>query len=359
MHRRVGDHAAASDCYNDALRAANELGGLEGTAVAGWALHERAATAEAFSGYHRGAVAAYTQALKLRLDAHGATHPDVATTLWHRGRALRGCRDDGAARRDFAEVLRIRKATLGGDHPSVATCQVQLAACSVADGRHPEAARLYDAARKPSGKAVPVRVVLPSSRGASDAPRMVPSKGVVSSKVGPAAPQARKIREARFGQNHPACGACALAGAEVHALLGDHERASILYAKAYARPSGKRNSPRGSVASSPRNYPRRGGAATTLLVRTPRLGLRLAKKPRVVRYHSFSHSGGKYRSKARRAWLACRYESLLRSVSPTAHPASSWGDQSYTAASKSPSRRSPFFADSRRVGMRASLSLQR
>ena len=120
-----------------------------------------------------------------------------------------------------------------------------------------------------------------------------------------------------------------------------------------------RNSPRGSVASSPRNYPRRGGAATTLLVRTPRLGLRLAKKPRVVRYHSFSHSGGKYRSKARRAWLACRYESLLRSVSPTAHPASSWGDQSYTAASKSPSRRSPFFADSRRVGMRASLSLQR
>lgn len=229
VHRVVGHFGAARDCYNDALAVAEALGGDEGTAVAGSALHERAATAEAASGHHESAVRAYTKALDVRRGVHGPDHPDVANTLWCRGRAKHRSGDDGGALADFKAVLAIRLATLGPSHPAVATCQTQLAVVHLAEGEHREAAALYDAARA--------------------------------------------IREARFGPGHPACGSSALAAAEIYGFLGDHERASMLYARAY---------------------------------------------------HSFYKAGPHYRYRANKAWLRCRYESLLRAVSKKPVDDRSW-----------------------------------
>jgi hypothetical protein len=108
-------------------------------------------------------------------------------------------------------------------------CQTQLAVVHLAEGEHREAAALYDAARA--------------------------------------------IREARFGPGHPACGSSALAAAEIYGFLGDHERASMLYARAY---------------------------------------------------HSFYKAGPHYRYRANKAWLRCRYESLLRAVSKKPVDDRSW-----------------------------------
>ena len=70
-HRLVGEDRRASECYNAVVTAAKAIGGREGTALVGRALHERAVTAEAASGYHEGAAAAYSQALRLRREALG------------------------------------------------------------------------------------------------------------------------------------------------------------------------------------------------------------------------------------------------------------------------------------------------
>ncbi|KAH8052065.1 hypothetical protein JL722_10514 [Aureococcus anophagefferens] len=210
-----------ADAAHAALKAAQR------TAVAGSALHERAATAEAASGHHESAVR--VRALDVRTGVHGPDHPDVANTLWCRGRAKHRSGDDGGALADFKAVLAIRLATLGPSHPAVATCQTQLAVVHLAAGEHREAAALYDAARA--------------------------------------------IREARFGPGHPACGSSALAAAEIHGFLGDHERASMLYA---------------------------------------------------VAYHSFYKAGPHYRYRANKAWLRCRYESLLRAVSKKPVDDRSW-----------------------------------
>ena len=45
--------------------------------------------------------------------------------------------------------------------------------------------------------------------------------------------RARRIREKQWGPTHVLSGECAKLGARVHAQLGDHEKASMLYARAY------------------------------------------------------------------------------------------------------------------------------
>ena len=180
------------------------------------ALHERAVTAEAASGYHEGAAAAYSQALRLRREALGPTHADVAETLWRRGRARWKSGDCGGAREDFEEVLRIREA-LNEDEEVLAIVLVELGGAAQADS--------------------PCR----SRR------RARPRAAHPREAVGPDARFVRRVRE----------------GARVHAQLGDHEKASMLYARAY---------------------------------------------------HAFAKTKDR-RKAARKAWLACRRESLLGALS--------------------------------------------
>jgi len=217
-HRLVGEDRRASECYNAVVTAAKAIGGREGTALVGRALHERAVTAEAASGYHEGAAAAYSQALRLRREALGATHADVAETLWRRGRARWKSGDCGGAREDFEEVLRIREA-LNEDEEVLAIVLVELGGAAQADSRLPLAAASFD--------------------------------------------RARRIREKQWGPTHVLSGECAKLGARVHAQLGDHEKASMLYARAY---------------------------------------------------HAFAKTKDR-RKAARKAWLACRRESLRGALS--------------------------------------------
>ena len=217
-HRALGEDRAASECYNAALAAASNIGGRAGAALQGRALHERAVTAEAASGYFAGAAAAYSQVLKLRREALGPTHEHVAETLWRRGRARWKSGDANGARLDFEEVLRIKEA-LGADEEDVAIVLVELGGAAQADARLPRAAQCFD--------------------------------------------RARRIREKTLGPTHVLSGECAKLGAKVHGKLGDHEKASLLYARAY---------------------------------------------------HAFAKHGDR-RKAARRAWLACRRESLKRALS--------------------------------------------
>jgi len=218
VHRALGEDRAASECYNAALVAAASIGGRAGAALQGRALHERAVTAEAASGYHEGAAAAYSQALKLRREALGPTHEHVAETLWRRGRARWKSGDANGARIDFEEVLRIKEA-LDADEEDVAIVLVELGGAAQADARLPRAAECFD--------------------------------------------RARRIWEKSLGPTHVLSGECAKLGAKVHGKLGDHEKASLLYARAY---------------------------------------------------HAFAKHGDR-RKAARRAWLACRRESLKRALS--------------------------------------------
>ena len=75
--------------------------------------------------------------------------------------------------------------------------------------------------------------------------------------------RARRIREKQWGPTHVLSGECAKLGARVHAQLGDHEKASMLYARAY---------------------------------------------------HAFAKTKDR-RKAARKAWLACRRESLRGALS--------------------------------------------
>ena len=126
--------------------------------------------------------------------------------------------DCGGAREDFEEVLRIREA-LHEDEEVLAIVLVELGGAAQADSRLPLAAASFD--------------------------------------------RARRIREKQWGPTHVLSGECAKLGARVHAQLGDHEKASMLYARAY---------------------------------------------------HAFAKTKDR-RKAARKAWLACRRESLRGALS--------------------------------------------
>jgi tetratricopeptide (TPR) repeat protein len=90
----------------------------------------------------------HAEALKIRRAALGENHPSVASSLNSIGICYRSQRNDAEALKVHGEALKIRRAVLGENHPSVASSLNNIGNCYNSQGNDVEALKMYGEALK-------------------------------------------------------------------------------------------------------------------------------------------------------------------------------------------------------------------
>jgi CHAT domain-containing protein/tetratricopeptide (TPR) repeat protein len=227
-YRRQGDYTKAKPLYEDALRIREDALGADHPDVAA-SLSNLARLHQAQGEYTR-AVPLYERALSIYERARGAEHPDVAAVLCN----LAGLLDDqGAYARAEALYERARsiyERVFGGEHPDVATTLLGLAANHDNQGRYERAEALcrqalciYETALGPEDPAVATAVnnlaMLRQTRGAYAEAELLYDRAL-------------RIEEKALGPEHPQLATSLNNLAGLHHDNAAHAKAETLYTRA-------------------------------------------------------------------------------------------------------------------------------
>jgi tetratricopeptide (TPR) repeat protein/predicted Ser/Thr protein kinase len=203
-------------------------------------------------GEYEDAVSRHQRALSLREATLGENHPDVATSLNNMANAFhsQGNFDDAAAMHQRA--LRIREATLGPEHPDVGTSLNNFANLRYSQGRYDESAKLHE-------RALAIRESARGSRHPDVATSLnnfaeVRRRQGRYDEAGELLRRALDIRSEALGAEHPRVGRTLSNLARVLNRQGQYDEAARMHVRALAIKEKTLGAAHPSLATGLANY---------------------------------------------------------------------------------------------------------